>query len=215
MHKKNKNKIRSLHVLKKLQHHCCKYDRESKHTRWLTCLGSSGIKGFTSSLQSGADAAASAMRDNRNTTTGRAMVSHRDVCRTCNRKRLTLIHFPSGLHTKSCFCVSANPEGGGGGEERVWGWRGFLQAQMHQRRFPNDHACSFLLLSPLFFFSALKGELNSPLLPTPLLLNELRQSATSCLGLLKSFKKDLEQLFCSRMKDVSLWGRSGLCVVMV
>lgn len=215
MHKKNKNKIRSLHVLKKLQHHCCKYDRESKHTRWLTCLGSSGIKGFTSSLQSGADAAASAMRDNRNTTTGRAMVSHRDVCRTCNRKRLTLIHFPSGLHTKSCFCVSANPEGGGGGEERVWGWRGFLQAQMHQRRFPNDHACSFLLLSPLFFFSALKGELNSPLLPTPLLLNELRRSATSCLGLLKSFKKDLEQLFCSRMKDVSLWGRSGLCVVTV
>lgn len=215
MHKKNKNKIRSLHVLKKLQHHCCKYDRESKHTRCLTCLGSSGIKGFTSSLQSGADAAASAMRDNRNTTTGRAMVSHRDVCRTCNRKRLTLIHFPSGLHTKSCFCVSANPEGGGGGEERVWGWRGFLQAQMHQRRFPNDHACSFLLLSPLFFFSALKGELNSPLLPTPLLLNELRQSATSCLGLLKSFKKDLEQLFCSRMKDVSLWGRSGLCVVTV
>lgn len=215
MHKKNKNKIRSLHVFKKLQHHCCKYDRESKHTRWLTCLGSSGIKGFTSSLQSGADAAASAMRDNRNTTTGRAMVSHRDVCRTCNRKRLTLIHFPSGLHTKSCFCVSANPEGGGGGEERVWGWRGFLQAQMHQRRFPNDHACSFLLLSPLFFFSALKGELNSPLLPTPLLLNELRQSATSCLGLLKSFKKDLEQLFCSRMKDVSLWGRSGLCVVTV
>lgn len=169
-------------------------------------MGSSGIKGFTSSLQSGADAAASAMRDNRNTTTGRAMVSHRDVCRTCNRKRLTLIHFPSGLHTKSCFCVSANPEGGGGGEERVWGWRGFLQAQMHQRRFPNDHACSFLLLSPLFFFSALKGELNSPLLPTPLLLNELRRSATSCLGLLKSFKKDLEQLFCSRMKDVSLWG---------
>lgn len=147
------------------------------------------------------------MRDNRNTTTGRAMVSHRDVCRTCNRKRLTLIHFPSGLHTKSCFCVSANPEGGGGGEERVWWWRGFLQAQMHQRRFPNDHACSFLLLSPLFFFSALKGELNSPLLPTPLLLNELRQSATSCLGLLKSFKKDQEQLFCSRMKDVSLWGR--------
>lgn len=214
MHKKI-NKIRSLHVLKKLQHHCCKYDRESKHTRWLTCLGSSGIKGFTSSLQSGADAAASAMRDNRNTTTGRAMVSHRDVCRTCNRKRLTLIHFPSGLHTKSCFCVSANPEGGGGGEERVWGWRGFLQAQMHQRRFPNDHACSFLLLSPLFFFSALKGELNSPLLPTPLLLNELRQSATSCLGLLKSFKKDLEQLFCSRMKDVSLWGCSGLCVVTV
>lgn len=109
------------------------------------------MKGFTSSLQSGADAAASAMRDNRNTTTGRAMVSHRDVCRTCNRKHLTLIHFPSGLHTKSCFRASANPEGGGGGEESVWGWRGFLQAQMHQRRFPNDHACSFLLLSPPFF----------------------------------------------------------------
>lgn len=99
-------------------------------------------------------------------------------------------------------------------EERVWGWRGFLQAQMHQRRFPNDHAV-FFFFSPLFFFSALKGELNSPLLPTPLLLNELRQSATSCLGLLKSFKKDLEQLFCSRMKDVSLWGRSGLCVATV
>lgn len=41
-------------------------------------MGSSGIKGLTRSLQSGADAALREVRANRNTTAGRAMLRQRD-----------------------------------------------------------------------------------------------------------------------------------------
>lgn len=62
------------------------------------------------------------------------------------------------------------------------------------------------------FCSALNGQLNSPLLPMPLPLNELRQSATTLLGLLRlsertqsSFSSAERRLFpCGSCVD-SMW----------
>lgn len=72
----------------------------------------------------------------------------------------------------------------------IWGRGGFLHAQMHQWRFlmtMQSHAD--------FFCSALKGQLNSSLFPISLPLNELRQGATTCLGLLRHLKRAWSSFF--------------------
>lgn len=174
-------------VIFKISKHLCGYIR--KRQRKPTSLGSSGIKGLTRSLQSGADAALREVRANRTTTAGRAMVRQRRMwdgstgrgCHwSCSRKLLTLIHCPSGVSDTKKVVEQVLITGRRGGST-------YSDAPVK--------VCLMTLQTHAdFSFSALNSQLISPLLPAALPLNELRQSAKACLWLLRHSKRTWRRL---------------------
>lgn len=118
-------------------------------------------------------------------------------CWSCNRKTSNADSFSHWGFKKKKKLLCKYLYGGGGG--------GFLHAQMHQWRFLmtlQSHAD--------FFYSALNGQLNSPLLPTLLPLNELRQSATiHLLRLLRHLKRVLSSVERRLFPRGSVWSPCG------
>lgn len=169
-----------------------------------TCWGSSGIKGFTMSLQSGAAASARELRARRNTTTGSAMVPTAGwrMRRTRRRKQL------QRMSLKLCQKKKRLPNAGsfsppgcptpkkGAVQVLMCGRSGFLHALKHQWRLFNDH--------PDFFSPALNNRLYCSVLL--LSLDEPGQGATIWAENIGEQKKRAEEGFSSAESGLfSLW----------
>lgn len=174
---------------------CARINKETANKSF-TCWGSSGIKGFTMSLQSDATASARELRARRNTTTGSAMVPTAGwrMRRTRGRKQpqrmsLKLYQEKKRLPNAGSFSLlRVRPPKKGAVQLLMCGRSGFLHALKHQWRLFNDH--------PDFFSPALNNQLDCSVLP----LDEPGQSATIWAKTIGEQKKELKRAFLLQNK---------------